>query len=954
VFLMISVDYGQLKSRRIVATKPQRTAKVSDSNVQTLPSKSVLPGYYTPNFGHKLPVHLQQGVTFVVDKNTSVRKAVVNMFTHKDVEKVELQIAKKGVLDDLLLTNYKNAVDEDKLVKIPLESRGMGYFRAQDIAEDKLTPGDQYRFKITRKDGDHFITDLYAKEFLNPFDDNTKISDEARSALKKDSLVSWPVAYDDNKYKFSQEHIDWMNGAHKERISRTDADLTPPSAMRIMQIHIGTLPKGSTPTKETLGNNEAAYHSNFKSAIEFLDKVKDTGCNTVEILPHGYFHKTNWGYDPSFPFASQYGGNDAFKEFCDAAHQKKLNVVVDLVTNHYSMDHANILGEAGPYDAHNNYGFGPRINYKGEGKEGVRDWRVNESLYWLNNGADGIRYDLTGFTESPEFLTQMSHEVKYHYPNAVMIAEDDHDYVVNKMHPHLTEKIDDTRHEELINYIQNDGYTKNGEGCGFDSRWHFDTSHSVEKAVLMPFSRDLNGLADHLLGGYWKNQDGKSYQAQGGQLHVKTFLSHDEIAKQEADGNDFVVKKVISQLFGQDYYNPSSGNDEMKKKNWAASRKVRALTEIFETGKPWPTKEKQFAPEISAKGGKNIDDYKDEKYGIADYEAGGFGLDKEITKEEFGAALETAKAGTKAAMSLVFSTPGPKMIFQTYNKPTQRFAFFRENTEHFYQNYLPNKEVNIKGRDWEDIDKGHRVDAPEIIKESTLDTDIKLTPEAQKYHDGMEKLVQKLNEINQNNRALQDGYITSKPIVHDNLIAVHSKSDKDNSEIFAVTSFDEANDYKGNYWLTFPKGKWQEVLNSDAEEFGGRGLEFSNKNVIDSTQNQNQNISVPRSSTMIFKRVDAEPVKKTPDVPVVKPEEPSSTGAAPNPQKSEANDTKHDEPKGSSNNYDNAKSDDSKSNKKGKVWPWIVGGTAVGIGGYLFAKKQNKDKNQYKPLNKMA
>ncbi len=829
---------------------PKQSQKPANKALTNAVNTHSLPQAYAPSFGHRSPLHMAYGVNFST-QNGVLKKARARLFTFKDVEKVELQVAR--AIDNVaatLLTSYKNDVPSDALKIIPMKKIKPGHFDNNNIPLDQLSPGDRYRFKITKSySKESFISDLYAKEMPNPFLETTKLSDEAREQMQKNSLEAWPVAYDDNAYKFSQEHKDWVAGKNHKKISPTNPNLTHHTAMRIMQVHIGTLPAKD--------KSNPHHFNTFDDAIEHLDKVKELGLNTIELMPHGYFHKTNWGYDPAFPFASQYGGNDAFKKFCDEAHKKEINVIVDLVTNHHSMDGEHILAEAGPFArTDSKHGFGYKYNFDGDGKEDVRDWRVNESLYWLKNGADGIRYDLTEFTESKGFLTQLSVEVKHHFPDAVMIAEHDTNEIVQPLKGTLASKVDDSVHSKIIQELL-DGNKHDISTQGFDARWHFGASHAIENAALRPFSRNLSNQDNSGL-------DKKIWDAQH---QVKTFLSHDEIAKQEADGNDFVVKKLISNLFDQDLYTPNGGNAKMHE-NWRISRAVRKLTNIFETGKEWPSAEKQTAQSISKSGG-NPDDVYDEMYGVLDFEKGGFGLSKPISKEEFAKALDVAKATTKNAMAFTFSKPGPKQMFQLFDRPDKRFPFFRETTDSFRaKDYHEGKLRRVNG-DWEDIDKGHRVDAQQIIDEAKMDIqDGEYTQQAKKYQDGMTNLIKALSKINDENPALQNGFI-SEPLVHEgsSLIAFHSK--KGDNEIFAITSFDEVRDFKGDYGIDFPKGKWEEILNTDSKEFDGRG-EFLNEGIINAIESQQQKISVPKSSTMVFKKVDDSTSKtplKTVDIP---------------------------------------------------------------------------------------
>ncbi len=841
----ISIDGKLNKKNFSLETNAQskKNSNVQSSSISSRFDKSIyskgihpeLLKTYSGSFGYNIEKHLTQGVSFL-NKDGKL-EASVKMFTFKDVQKVEIQIVKAAAkIEDVLLTNYRNIIPEDKsreLNIIELENKGGGQFEKIAIITTDLAPGDRYRFKITRQNGkESFITDLYAKQLLNPFENDSKLSNNAKIEMKKNSLIQWPVAYDDNTYKPSQSHLDWVAGKNPNKVSVSNSKLTNTNALRIIQVHLGTF------TEE----------GNFESAIKKLDAIKEMGFNAIEIMPHGYFHEVNWGYDPNFPFASQYGGNDAFKKFCDEAHQKELNIIVDLVNNHYSMDNPEILREAGPYehpDPNMALEFGPRLNYTQEGKEGVRDWRINEALHWLNSGADSIRFDLTDYTGSDGFLTQLNHEIKHHFPDAPTFAEDNREEITNSL-PKKVISNDPNIHNEQTKKLQNDEYGFNNKG--FTHRWHFNYSpHAINSTVLHPFDRQMDNLHHQIL---------------NAQHQLKAIFTHDEIGKQEADGNDIAVKIIINKLFGQDVM-PNNGEDRGKiEYYWKISRAIRELTNINETGGQWPCEEKQFAKEIT-KSGDDPNDFNGEKYGVSDYEKGGFGLHKYISKAEFTDALNSAKTLNKALMGFLFSQPGPKMIFQSFDKPDKRFAFFRKMTEYFYKTFNKNTDSRLsQERDWETIRKGHRLDADEIINEAKLSKIGVIgnyTEDALKDQANMRKLIKRLNKIGSENPALQNGAIKNVITHYDSaLTAVHSQ--KGNNEIFAITHFGDDKNYP-NYNIYFPPGKWEEIVNTNAEEFGGSG-EFLNTTSIDATKEQNKMISVPKSSTMIFKKIKDETAKK--------------------------------------------------------------------------------------------
>jgi 1,4-alpha-glucan branching enzyme len=95
----------------------------------------------------------------------------------------------------------------------------------------------------------------------------------------------------------------------------------------IYELHIGTF-----------GRNAPGQISDFASAITRLDYLQDLGINAVEILPAFDFDtETSMGYNTALPFAADnaYGQLNAMKSFIEAAHQRGMAIILDVVYNHF-------------------------------------------------------------------------------------------------------------------------------------------------------------------------------------------------------------------------------------------------------------------------------------------------------------------------------------------------------------------------------------------------------------------------------------------------------------------------------------------------------------------------------------------------------------------------------------------------------------------------------------------
>lgn len=153
----------------------------------------------------------------------------------------------------------------------------------------------------------------------------------------------------------------------------------PPSQRVIYEVHIGTFTAEGT----------------FASASELLGDLRELGITTVQLMPLAAFPgRWGWGYDGVAGFApfAPYGRPDALKRFIDQAHGLGLEVLLDVVYNHFGPD-GNYLGafSARYFDAdiETPWGQAPRFT-----DASMRAYAMESALYWLREFRfDGLRFD---------------------------------------------------------------------------------------------------------------------------------------------------------------------------------------------------------------------------------------------------------------------------------------------------------------------------------------------------------------------------------------------------------------------------------------------------------------------------------------------------------------------------------------------------------------------------------
>ncbi|THH40279.1 malto-oligosyltrehalose trehalohydrolase [Neolewinella litorea] len=155
----------------------------------------------------------------------------------------------------------------------------------------------------------------------------------------------------------------------------------PLSEAVIYELHIGTFTEEGT----------------FAAATERLDYVRDLGVTMLEIMPLNQTSgERNWGYDGVLPFAlfQAYGRPEDFRRFVDAAHERGIAVLVDVIYNHLGPE-GNYLPAFFPiFTEKHHTPWGAAINFDDAHADGVRNYWLQNVRLWLEAyGADGLRID---------------------------------------------------------------------------------------------------------------------------------------------------------------------------------------------------------------------------------------------------------------------------------------------------------------------------------------------------------------------------------------------------------------------------------------------------------------------------------------------------------------------------------------------------------------------------------
>ena len=194
--------------------------------------------------------------------------------------------------------------------------------------------------------------------------DGTVVPDPA-SRFQPDDVHGWSEILPPSQYPWA---VPWSGRRWEELV--------------ICELHVGTFtPQGT-----------------FRAAIDKLDHLAGTGITAIEIMPVADFPGArNWGYDGVYLYApdASYGRPDDLRALVDAAHERGIAVLLDVVYNHFGPE-GNYLPRLAPafFSRKHHTPWGAGINYDEAGSAAVREFFVQNALYWLREfRLDGLRLD---------------------------------------------------------------------------------------------------------------------------------------------------------------------------------------------------------------------------------------------------------------------------------------------------------------------------------------------------------------------------------------------------------------------------------------------------------------------------------------------------------------------------------------------------------------------------------
>lgn len=155
------------------------------------------------------------------------------------------------------------------------------------------------------------------------------------------------------------------------------------------------------------------------AAIDRLDYLVELGVEAVELMPlNAFVGDRGWGYDGVAPWSvhAAYGDQEGLIRFVEAAHERGLGIVLDVVHNHLGPE-GNYLELFGPYftDRYDTP-WGRAVNLDDEGADEVRAYFIGSARHFLVDiGVDGLRLDAVHALKDESghhFLAELTEEAE--------------------------------------------------------------------------------------------------------------------------------------------------------------------------------------------------------------------------------------------------------------------------------------------------------------------------------------------------------------------------------------------------------------------------------------------------------------------------------------------------------------------------------------------------------------
>ena len=701
---------------------------------------------------------------------------------------------------------------QDLTETYPLESHGNGVFSGVVSLPVSVKEGVMYRFLVETESGLYAIKD--PRSNFQPFDAD-----------------GWSQIIDHSSFEWTDRQ--WKDNPRRIKNSN------PYNKLVINELHIGTFTKEGT----------------FEAAMAQLDQIAEDGIfNAIEILPINEFYgHRNWGYDgidwyapeSSYCKTNPYDVNeladlDKVKQFVDKAHSLGLNVILDVVYNHYGPFYNEFTDILGDYcNAHTPWGKRPNLD-----NEQVRRLAIDNALFWLKNyHFDGLRLDASFTFLSDTTIKQLMAELKsdmgkeYDICDAFIILEDTRN--TGRLCSILTEEA------HLLDYNilakkETEARKKNKwtlcppelYNCGASAKWNFEFIWAIETVVLdkamtryagQRYVPNIDNIARVYTHGYvnpYFANDEYNINELEENIHlgptpprslVNYFESHDEAGNY--DGTRLIVKIVQAKLDKRNLLEVKGPKKHLGQKQAEVVQKLVKAYAVLTHLSLFETLSEDRWAHIQRKSG----------------------LLTSIDKGTFAAVFEEARALNRVAMGTAFMAPGNKMmLFGDEEGELSPFKFFAEYPV-----------LNLEKKVSKPSDKGYKI-GKEAFLQSKAGKPYFTDPTMKVFTKAITDLYYK-NEAAHTPMFCKETDV--KTYKKENIFTAHRYSTDES--IFVIINYSDK-DYAGNVSLSAPEGHWKEVINSNYFIFGGDGSLLNPQPMI---SEGTLSVNIPKESIIILEKL---------------------------------------------------------------------------------------------------
>lgn len=304
----------------------------------------------------------------------------------------------------------------------------------------------------------------------------------------------------------------------------------------VYEMHVGTFYR---PDQSTIGT--------FGDIVAKLDYLKKLGITTIELMPISTMSPMRewWGYTPMYIYTveSQYGGRYKFLEFVNAAHERGISVILDVVYNHFGPADLDIWqfdgwqenGKGGIYFYNDWRSSTPWGDTRPDfGRQEVREYILDNVRMWMYDcHLDGLRVDSTIFIRNAKGQNDVPDtDLADGWHLLQQVNE-----VARKLNPAVFTVGEDVGANDYITKPVADG------GAGFSAQWEVHFPQALREALGTDDPNGLNftGIISEL---------GRRYNDDAMQ-RVVYVDSHDSAANGSARLNEVIAPGKSAGLFAR-------------------------------------------------------------------------------------------------------------------------------------------------------------------------------------------------------------------------------------------------------------------------------------------------------------------------------------------------------------------------------------------------------------------